>query len=144
MQENTIKGLTTELRCQQDFIRKGVLVSQPITQDSKYDFIVDVKGTLFKIQCKSSTLSSMRDYITMKTKSTNIRTNKESYYSKADIDYFYTCFEDCSYLLPVEDSTHGETRLRFESSNPNNPNIKWAKDYEFNLMLQRIMEEVDS
>lgn len=56
MKDNTIKGILTELQCQQDFIREGVLVSQPITQDSKYDYIVDILGKLYKIQCKSSSL----------------------------------------------------------------------------------------
>ena len=43
MQENTIKGTLTELQCQKDFIQKGILVSQPIVQDSKYDFIIDLE-----------------------------------------------------------------------------------------------------
>ena len=80
----------------------------------------------------------------MKTKSTNIRTMKDTFYSKEDIDYFYTCYEDKSYLVPVEVAGHGETRLRFSSSQPNNPNIRWARDYEFNQMLQKIKEEVDN
>lgn len=144
MCDNNIKGKITELRCQQDFIERGILVSQPIVADSKYDFIVDIKGKLFKVQCKSSCLSKTEDYITMRTKSKNIRTNKESYYSKQDIDYFYTCFNNISYLVPVELAIHGETRLRFESTQPNNPNIRWAKDFEFSSMLQKIMEEVSN
>ena len=144
MKDNIIKGILTELQCQQDFIREGVLVSQPITQDSKYDYIADVLGKLYKIQCKSSSISEDGSFIHMKTKSTNIRTMKDTFYSKDDIDYFYTCYEGKSYLVPVEIAGHGETRLRFSSSQPNNPNIRWAKDYEFNQMLQKIKEEVDN
>lgn len=144
MQENTIKGTLTELQCQKDFIQKGILVSQPIVQDSKYDFIIDLNGKLYKIQCKSSSLSADEKFITLKTKSTNIRTMKDSYYTKEDIDFFYTYHQGVSYLIPVEMAANGETRLRFISNQPNNPNIRWAKDYEFNLMLQKIKEEVDS
>ena len=144
MKDNTIKGLMTELQCQYDFVKEGILVSQPITLDSKYDYIIDVNGKLLRIQCKSSSLSEDMTYINMKTKSTNIRTMKDTFYSKEDIDYFYTCFNNKSYLVPVEASGHGDTRLRFSSSQPNNPNIRWAKDYEFNLMLQKIKEEVDN
>lgn len=142
MQANTIKGALTELQCQTDFLTAGILVSQPIVADSKYDFIVDINGKLFKVQCKSSTLSNDQTYISMKTKTTNIRTMKDSFYTKEDIDFFYTCYENKSYLVPVEISGHGETRLRFSSSQPNNPNIRWAKDYEFNQMLQKLREEV--
>ena len=144
MQENTIKGALTELQCQKDFITNGILVSQPIVQDSKYDFIIDLGGKLYKIQCKSSSISNDKYFITLKTKSTNIRTMKDTYYTKNDIDFFYTCYEGVSYLIPVEDAGNGETRLRFFSNQPNNPNIRWAKNYEFNLMLQKLKEEVDN
>ena len=144
MQDNTIKGVLTELQCQKDFIEKGILVSKPIVQDSRYDFIADINGKLYRIQCKSSTLSSTKDYISMKTKSTNIRTMKDTYYTKEDIDYFYTCFDGKSYLVPVEKAGHGETRLRFTSSQVNNPNIRWAVDYELTTILNKLKEEVDS
>ena len=144
MQENTIKGTLTELQCQKDFIQHGILVSQPIVQDSKYDFIVDLKDKLYRIQCKSSSLSSDKKFITLKTKSTNIRTMKDTYYTKDDIDFFYTCHQGVSYLIPVENSGNGETKLRFVSNQPNNPNIRWASDYEFDLMLQKIKEEVNN
>lgn len=144
MQENTIKGTLTELQCQKDFIQKGILVSQPIVQDSKYDFIIDLKGKLYKIQCKSSSLSADEKFILLKTKSTNIRTMKDTYYTKDDIDFFYTCHQGVSYLIPVENAGNGETRLRFVSNQPNNPNIRWAKNYEFSLMLQKLEEEVDN
>ena len=144
MQENTIKGTLTELQCQKDFIQKGILVSQPIVQDSKYDFIIDLEGKLYRIQCKSSSLSADEKFISLKTKSTNIRTMKDTYYTKNDIDLFYTCYQGVSYLIPVEDAGNGETRLRFISNQPNNPNIRWAKNYEFNLMLQKIKEEVNN
>lgn len=140
MQDNTIKGILTELRCQQDFIKRGFLISQPITQDSKYDYIVDIDKKLYRIQCKSSSISVNNDYIYMKTRTTNIRTNKDTYYTKDDIDYFYTCYNEKSYLIPVELAGRGETRLRFASSQPNNPNIRWASKYELDVVLKRIKE----
>ena len=141
MNDNTIKGLTTELHCQLDFATKGIVLSRPIIQDSKYDFIADIYGRLFRIQCKSSTISKANDYIVMRTKSTNIRNNKVRYYSKNDIDYFYTYYDNKSYLVPVECCEHGETRLRFTSKNLKNSKIKWAKNYEFNFMIQTIIKK---
>ena len=143
MKENTIKGALTELYCQEDFIKRNILISKPIVQDSKYDFIADIGNKLYKIQCKSSSLSEDKSYISLKTKTTNVRTMKDSYYTKEDIDYFYTSYEGKSYLIPVEISGHGETRLRF-TSNQSNPNIRWAKDYELDIILAKIKEEVGS
>ena len=65
------------MQCQKDFITNGILVSQPIVQDSKYDFIIDLEGKLLRIQCKTSSLSEDGNFITFKAKSTNIRTMKE-------------------------------------------------------------------
>lgn len=144
MRENTVKGLLTELQCQKDFIERKILVSQPITQDSKYDFIIDVNNKLYRIQCKTASLSDDNSYLQIKSKTTNIRTMKDSYYSKEDIDFFYTTLDGVSYLIPVEKSGHGETRLRFTSKNPKNPNIKWASNYQIDLMLQKLKEEVDN
>lgn len=144
MQENTIKGTLTELQCQKDFIQRNILVSQPIVQDSRYDFIIDLEGKLYKIQCKSSSLSADEKFISLKTQSTNIRTMKSTYYTKDEIDFFYTCHQGVSYLIPVENAGKGETRLRFSSNQPNNPNIRWAKNYEIDLMLQKIKKEVNN
>ena len=70
---------------------------------------------------------------------------KDSYYSKDDVDYFYTHFDDKSYLVPVENTGHGETRLRLTAKQTNNPNIRWASNYELDKILQEIsMEEVGS
>lgn len=137
MKENTIKGKITELKCQEDFIKRGYLVSQPIVADSKYDFIVDINNVLYKIQCKSANLSEDNTYLSFKAKTTNIRTMKDSYYTKDDIDYFYTCYDEKSYLIPVENASHGENKLRF-SAKINNGNIKWAKDYELDKILLKM------
>lgn len=141
MKENTIKGLLTEIQCKKDFIERNILISQPITADSKYDFIIDISHKLFRVQCKSSSLSKDKNYISLRTKTTNIRTMKDSYYSKDDVDYFYTCFNNKSYLIPVEDTGHGETRLRFSANLKNNPNILWASYYELDNILQNLLEE---
>lgn len=143
MGDNTIKGTLTQLQCVADFIGRNILVSEPVVADSKYDYIVDINNKLYKIQCKSASLSQDGNYISLKTKTTNVRTMKDTYYTKDDIDYFYSCYDGKSYLIPVEDSGHGETRLRFSCS-CNNPNIHWAKDYELDIILNSIKEEVGS
>ena len=144
MQENSIKGLLTEIQCEKDFISRGFLVSKPVTQDSKYDFIVDIKNNLYKIQCKSASLLEDGSAIHISTKTTNIRTMKNSYYTDKDIDYFYTTYNNIGYLIPVTKAAKGETTLRFSSKNGSNPNIKWAKEYEIDVIIKKIQEEVNN
>ena len=43
------KGLLTEINCQNDFTRCGILLSQPIINDSRYDFIADINGNFYRI-----------------------------------------------------------------------------------------------
>lgn len=139
MQKSTIKGLFIELHCQLDFNNNNILLSQPITSDSRYDFIADVRGKLIRVQCKHSTYKD-DSYIDIKLKTTNGRKNIVHYYFKSDIDYVYTYIDDKSYLIPIEECGKGEVKLRFKSGNPNHPRIKWAKDYEFNTVIQKIIE----
>ena len=134
MQDTTIKGLTNEILCELDFTKRGILISKPITVDSKYDYIIDYNQKLYKIQCKSSSLGKDGTYIHFGTMTKNIRSGKNNYYSKEDIDFFYTSYNGQGYLVPVERAGKGDTRLRF-SSLTQNPIIKWASDYELDKQL---------
>jgi hypothetical protein len=142
MTENNQKGFLTELQCELFFTQHKLLLSKPIIQDSRYDYILDLNSKLYKIQCKSSTLKD-NNRIVFKTHMNNIRQNTTTYYTKDDVDFFYTYFNDQSFLVPFEKSGKGETTLRFTSKTPNNPSIRWAKDFlAENILNQLIKEEV--
>ena len=57
MRESELLGLTTELQCQLAFSKLNIVLSKPITQDSRYDYIADINGELIRIQCKTCILS---------------------------------------------------------------------------------------
>lgn len=135
MIESSQKGLLTELQCQADFTGLGILLSQPITQDSRYDFIADINGCLVKIQCKTASVDAAETYIKFSGYTTNIRNNIKKHYTEKEVDYFYTCYKSNSYLIPQQEVGREKT-LRF-SCKENNPNISWAKDFELNYILQK-------
>ena len=54
MNYTTQKGLLTEIQCQKDFSERGILLSQPIINDSRYDYLADINKKIYKIQCKSA------------------------------------------------------------------------------------------
>ena len=56
MLETKLKGNLTEMECMAAFIEQGYQVSIPFGEDSRYDFIADVNNTLYRIQCKTSSL----------------------------------------------------------------------------------------
>ena len=138
MVESTVKGLLTELYCQTAFSKYSILLSKPIIQDSKYDFIADINHKLIKIQCKTASVGSLKDFITIDCYTTNIRSGKTNEYLKDDVDYFYTYYDGISYLIPFEVGGHKSKTLRFLTNQSFiNPNINWAEDYILETVLKR-------
>lgn len=126
----------TELACQRAFADVGILLSQPIINDSRYDYIADIEGKLYKIQCKSSTHN--KDYTAFTFAVSNRNWNggqKRSY--KDEVDFFFTCFDGIDYLIPIEDVGVSSKTLRL-SAKLEEKNIAWAKDYEFLKTLEKI------
>lgn len=135
------KGLMTELQCQIAFSNLGFIVSQPICDDSRYDFIIDINGDLIKIQCKTCSLLEDNTGITFSTRSCRINSNGvfQRKYTKNEIDYFYTYYDGKSYLIKVEETSSSSKTLRF--SNPHNlSNVSYAKDYELEYILKKDFE----
>lgn len=138
MEKNIQSGLLTELRCQYDFSKLGIVLFAPITADSRSDFIAEVNNHFLKIQCKSSTESKDGNSFTFSTCSKNWNTKQIKTY-KGQIDYFYTCHNNQGYLIPIEETGKKEKTLRLFSVNENNPAINWAKNYE----IEKVLKEID-
>ena len=136
MVESIQKGYTNELYCQLDFIKAGILLSQPIIPDSRYDFIADINDNFYRIQCKANTISEDGKSFTFSVASKNWNTSERHDYH-GQIDYFYTNCKGIGYLIPIEDVGSRSKTLRFDS-NIKDPKICWAKDYEFEKILSKI------
>lgn len=109
MNETKIKGLTTELQCQLFFTQLGYNVSIPLGEDCRYDMIVDIDGMLLRVQVKHATIAE--NGITISTRSTQSNTtgSKSSTYSKEQIDYFATFYNNQCYLIKVEECSTQKT-----------------------------------
>ena len=137
MTHSSQKGLLTEISCQNDFTRYGILLSQPIINDSRYDFIADINNNFYRIQCKSSSpVDEKESAFSFITFSRTFSGDKEEY--KEGFDYYYTCFNDQGYLIPVKDAKGKYKTLRFftDISNAGNLQISWASDYEIDKILK--------
>lgn len=131
------KGLITEIQCQYDFSKYGIMLSQPIFPDSRYDFIADICGKLYRIQCKAAMIAEDNSFIKFKSHMTNIRQNTESFYGENDIDYFYTHYNGQGYLIPIGIGGKQEKVLRF-SAKQNHSTILWAKDFTIEKILTQL------
>lgn len=131
-------GKLTELRVAEAFLSKGYQVSQPLVSDSRYDFIVDIKGQLLRIQVKTGTIKEDGAYIEFATSTSHTNTsgtiNKS--YSADEIDYFATiCNGECL-VIKVTDCGARIQRLRLQpTKNGQVIGIKFAKDYTIDKMF---------
>lgn len=140
MNYSSRKGLITELFCQLAFSEVGILLSQPITNDSRYDFIADVGGKLYKIQCKASNSNKEGTAFTFSVSNRNWNGGQKRSY-KDEVDFFFTNFNGINYLIPINDVGVSSKTLRLEAKTLEN-NIAWAKDYEFFSTLKKIGYEI--
>jgi hypothetical protein len=95
MNETKKIGLLTELQCQAFFTNLGYNVLTPLSEDCRYDMIVDFNGILERIQVKTCHLTQNNTGIQFSTKSTRINTQEsiQRKYSKEEIDYFATYYD---------------------------------------------------
>lgn len=142
MNETNQKGLITESNCQLAFTELGIMLSKPISHDCRYDYIADIGGQLKRIQCKTCILNEYGTSISFSVKSTRGNTKEilERSYTADEIDYFYTCFNGISYLVPVTECGHTTKSLYLSDTTLQNStkNITLAKNYELGLVLQQL------
>lgn len=132
------KGNLTELQCLTAFYELGYKVSIPYGENCRYDFILDVNNTLLRIQVKTSK-SVSDDCFSFATRSTRVNsqgsTNRN--YTKEEIDYFATFYQEKCYLVPV-DECGSEKKLRFcYPANGQKKGINLAQDYELKKVLKQ-------
>ena len=125
-------GEITEQQVGLAFLRLGILLSKPLVQSSKYDFVADVNNQLYKIQVKTSALEEEGNYFSFATSTshTNTKGTVNLHYSPEEVDYFATiCNEQC-YLIPYELCGTRNQRIRLQpTKNGQVKGILFAKDF---------------
>lgn len=134
------KGEITEQQVALEFLKLGYLVSKPLVQSSKYDFIVDINHNLYKIQVKTGTLKedSYVEFATS-TSHTNTQGTLNLTYSADDVDFFATIYENECYLIPYNVCGKRNQRLRLiPTKNGQTQGITFAKDYHLKDVIARL------
>lgn len=133
MQKNTqYKGQLTEQKCFVKCLEAGYLISKPLFDNARYDFILDVGKKLLRIQVKTSVWNEDHSAFTFNGYSQHStgNGNKRMKYTTQEIDYFMTEKDGIFYLYPAEEQGFVTRSLRV-TSKQNQAHIKWAKDYTF-------------
>ena len=132
------KGCLTEQKCFLKCLEAGYIVSKPLFDNARYDFIMDTGKNLLKIQVKTSswnadhTAFSFNGYSQHNTGSGN----KRMKYTNQEINYFMTEKEGRFYLYPASKEGFATKCLRIFSDAKNQTQINWAKDYLFEEVIK--------
>ncbi len=135
-------GNITELECMLAFIKLGYNVLSPYGDCERYDFVVDIDNSFYRIQVKTANANHIDEgYIEFKTanKTTRNGTFVRHPYTKEEIDYFMTSYNGKQYLVPVEECATTEKRLRFiPPKNGQTKGITFAESYELERMVKSL------
>lgn len=137
MCNNKKKGNLTELKAMLAFVELDHSINLPYSENSRYDFIADVNGKLLKIQCKTSRASGRNSF---KFNCCSNHFNSTSFsrqsYTKDEIDYFATVWNNVCYLIPIEEAGKTEFSLNLISSQQR---VHFAEDYEIKKVLSQFI-----
>ena len=134
-------GNITEVQVMLGFLQLGYNVLTPYGDCERYDFVADVNGKFIKIQVKSSKASDDKTKFSFNTASTHYSDGKcvHHSYSKEDIDYFATVYDNQVYLIPVEEcSTRAQSLRLIPAKNGQTRGVKWAKDYRLEEVIKEL------
>lgn len=130
-------GNITEVESMLAFLKLGYNVLQPYGDCERYDFVADVNGKFFKIQCKTCRANEDESVIEFSCRSTHRAEGKciHEKYSENDTDFFATTYKGKCYLVP-QNECNTSKKLRFTiPANGQVKGISFAKDYELETII---------
>lgn len=133
-------GEITEQQVILAFLQQGILLSKPLVQSSRYDFIADINNHLYKIQVKTGTFkeNAYLEFATS-TSHTNTQGTLNISYTANDVDYFATIYENQCYLIPYELCGKRAQRIRFvPTKNKQTQGILFAKDFKLEDVIKTL------
>ena len=131
--DTNIKGKISELEILTLITKLGYSVSLPFGDKDKYDQIWDINNKLLRVQIKTSRWKN-QEQTGIVFNCYSVSNGKKHYYTKQEIDYFATFWNDKCYLIPVEECSSEKT-LWFQLK-VNNPKCCLAKNYELEEVLK--------
>lgn len=133
-------GEITEQQVALEFLKQGILISKPLVQSSRYDFIADINNHLYKIQVKTGTYkeNAYLEFATS-TSHTNTRGTLNISYDVNDVDFFATMYQNQCYLIPFEKCGKRAQRIRFvPTKNGQTQGILFAKDFKLEDIIKTL------
>ena len=130
------------------FTQVQAIVSKPLTNNARYDLIIELNHRLYRIQVK--TTNAVKDgKMEFATKTTNYTKGswKSSSYSHNEVDLFFLyCAENnwCGLYIPTEDVIPQTITIRLKPPKNNQKiGIKLAEEYSFAKQFGALAQMVE-
>lgn len=130
------------------FTQKGYIVSKPISNNARYDLILEIDNKLYKVQVK--TTNSIKDgkmNFSMKTTNYTQGNWKSVAYDAKDVDLFFLyCIENdwCGLFIVTDEHIQQSISIRIAPPNNNQrKNIQLMEDFEFDTQFAKFIEQVE-
>lgn len=135
-----IIGALTEQKCFIKCIECGYLISKPLFDNGRYDFILDTGKNLLRIQVKTSRWKDEEHsafIFNCYSQHSIGGGNKRMKYTKDEIDFFMTEKDGIFYLFPAPEEGIQEKCLRIIPPKSGQvKGISFAKDYIFEEVIK--------
>ncbi len=102
MQTNSSKGMIGEMKFAEMCYKMDYSVSKPMNDDNSYDFIVDTKNRLIKVQVKTLYLKSQEEGKEARWRLTLGKKKLERYKRECDLLVVYIQPLDMWYIVPAD------------------------------------------
>ena len=125
------RGDMTFWRIVSGLMASGKTVLLPMTQNTRYDLLLDDAGEYVRIQCKTGRIINNGSVLTANACSSNHKGKRKSYNGDVDVFAIYSPELDKIYLCPMNETIKNALWLRVkEPLVKSNKPVKWAKDFE--------------
>lgn len=132
-------GNITEVETILAFLKLGFNVLQPYGDNARYDIVVEKhNGSLVRIQCKTAISHNDGESFHFDGRSSHYRNGKciNHKYTKNEIDFFATTFNEKVYIIPVDECKTGKTLRITAPKNNNQYKDRCATNYEIEKITQ--------
>jgi hypothetical protein len=130
------RGQRSEAAVIHEFVRRGITVLQPFGDNERYDLVVDISGTFYRIQVKTGrTVNGRVQFETRSTATFPNRVEKNGYEGQIDVFVVYSPERMETYVVPVSEAPRTSMGLRIDDPDKQSPNVNWADEYRLDTWL---------
>jgi hypothetical protein len=138
------KGAVAEAAMTAAAIQLGLVVLRPLCEGRRYDLMIDLEPSLLRVRCKLARRLSGVLSVNLQTCRYTPRGYVRTSYAASEIDAVgaYSPHLNRCFLVPI-DLVAGRRviHLRLDpAKNKQVERINWARDYEFQAVMQRLQQ----